>query len=168
MAHDPYGTRLPIKLDTATHGEFAPIPLAPTHLQARWIAHAAASANAQRLALSRRRFLVSACGAASTLLAMNRAYAAAGPRGGFYDLPQEAALDQQVARSTLDTGEFIFDVQGHFVSPDGAWTKVLPPGAQPLRSFAQNKACEAAARPGLDYLTCLNGEAFIKHDFLDD
>ena len=167
MAQDPYGTRLPIKLDTATNGEFSPVPLAPVHAAARHIAHAAASANAKRLALSRRKFLVSACGAASTLLAMNRAYAAVGRRGGFYDLPPEAALDAQLARSTLDTGEFIFDVQGHFVSPDGAWTKLVPPGAQPFRSFAQNKRCEAAARPGFEYLSCLDGEAFIKDVFLD-
>jgi predicted TIM-barrel fold metal-dependent hydrolase len=167
MNLDPHGARLPIKLDTATNGEFAPIPLAPVHRLARSIAHSEASANARCLALSRRRFLVSACGAASTLLAMNQAYATAGPRGGFYDLPREAALDEQLARSTLDSGEFIFDVQGHFVSPDGAWTKQLPPTAQPFRSFAQNKRCDAIERPGLAYLTCLNGEAFIKDVFLD-
>ncbi len=34
--NDPDGTRLPIKLDTTTNGEFAPIPLAPVHhLRAR-------------------------------------------------------------------------------------------------------------------------------------
>jgi predicted TIM-barrel fold metal-dependent hydrolase len=58
-------------------------------------------------------------------------------------------------------------VQGHFVNPAGAWTKLLPPGATPLRSFAQNKQCEAVARPGLDYLSCLDGEAFVKDVFLD-
>ena len=33
--NDPDGTRLPIKLDTTTNGEFAPIPLAPVHHRAR-------------------------------------------------------------------------------------------------------------------------------------
>ena len=28
--HDPEGLRLPIKLDTSTNGEYAPIPLSPT------------------------------------------------------------------------------------------------------------------------------------------
>ena len=167
MAIDPHGSRLPIKLDPATNGEFAPIPLEPVHAQARRLAHEAASVHAKRLALGRRAFLVSACGAASTLLAMNRAYATAGPRGAFYDLPDEAALDAQLARSSLDTGEFIFDVQGHFVSPDGAWTKSLPAGAQPFRSFARNKRCESIDRAGLGYLSCLDGEAFIKDVFLD-
>jgi hypothetical protein len=73
--------------------------------------------------MSRRAFLVSACGAASTLLAMNAAYASRGQRGGYFDIATEAALDLPVARSTLDRGDFIFDVQGHFVNPTGAWTK---------------------------------------------
>ena len=81
MAHDPDGTRLPIKLDTTTNGEFAPIPLERVHHEARSQATEAATHNARRLAVSRRSFLVSACGAATTLLAMNRAYAMRGSRG---------------------------------------------------------------------------------------
>jgi len=59
--NDPDGKRLPIKLDTATNGEFAPIPLEPVHHEARRRALDAAGENAKRLALDRRRFLVSAC-----------------------------------------------------------------------------------------------------------
>ena len=70
--NDPDGTRLPIKLDTTTNGEFAPIPLEPVHRHARALAHRGRDARTRgALALSRRDFLVSACGAASTLLAMN-------------------------------------------------------------------------------------------------
>ena len=109
--NDPDGTRLPIKVDTATNGEFAPIPLAPVHRTARRLAFEQATTNARRLNLTRRAFLVSACGAATTLLGMNAAYAAAGRRGGFFDVPQEAGVDLQVARSTLDRNEFVFDVR---------------------------------------------------------
>ena len=77
--HDPDGTRLPIKLDTTTNGEFAPIPLEPVHHQARHLALEAATSHARRLGLSRRAFLVSACGAATTLLGMNAAYAGGRP-----------------------------------------------------------------------------------------
>ena len=164
--NDPDGTRLPIKLDTTTNGEFAPIPLAPLHHLARHLAFERATVNAKRLALSRRAFLVSACGAATTLLGMNAAYAAAGRRGGYFDVPEEAALDLHVARSTLDRTEFVFDVQGHFVNPTGAWTKALPPGAQPLR-FTDLKGCAAASAPGLGYLQCLGADEFIKDIFLD-
>jgi len=159
--NDPEGMRLPIKLDTTTNGEFAPIPLSPVHHRARALAFEAARRNAQRLRLTRRAFLVSACGAASTLLALNAAYAATGRRGGYYDLPEESALDMQLAPSSLDRQEFVFDVQGHFVNPTGAWTRSLPAGAQPLRDFTVLKGCTSASAPGLGYLECLGADAFI-------
>ena len=80
--HDPDGTRLPIKLDTTTNGEFAPVPLEPVHRQARHLALEAATRHARNLGQSRRAFLVSACGAATALLGMNAAYGATGRRGG--------------------------------------------------------------------------------------
>src|SRR5688572_19082720 len=128
--HDPAGRRLPVKLDTTTNGEFAPIPLDPVHHEANALAHETASLNAKRLDLPRRDFLISACGVTTSLLCMNAAYARSGARGGFFDIPKEAALDQQLARSAVDGQEFIFDVQGHFVNPTGAWTKRLPSGAR--------------------------------------
>ena len=77
---------------------------------------------ARRLNQSRRSFLVSACGAASTLLAFNAAHARAGRDGGFFEVSQDAALEPQLAAAELGKKEFIFDVQGHFVNPTGAWT----------------------------------------------
>jgi hypothetical protein len=119
---DPEGTRLPIKLDSTSNGEFAPVPLWPANLEANRLAHQAAGENARRLGCSKRTFLTSACGAASTLLAFNAANAAAGRTGGFFDLPQEAALDVQLARAQVGPAkqEFILDVQGHFIdTPKG-------------------------------------------------
>jgi uncharacterized protein len=118
-SHDPQGKRLPIKLDSTSNGEFVPVPLSPTNRAANRLAHVAATENAKRRGLSRRKFLISSCGATSTLLAFNTAH---GKTGGFYDLAPEAALDEQLAR--VQTGaakqELIFDVQGHFVdSPKG-------------------------------------------------
>src|SRR5215471_12742528 len=165
--HDPDGTRLPIKLDTTTNGEFAPIPLSPVHHHARWLASEAATENARRLNLTRRAFLVSACGAATTLLGMNAAYAATGRRDGYFDLPQEAALDLEVARSALDRQEFIFDVQGHFVNPTGAWTRALPPDVRPLRFATDRSSCSSQSAAGLASLQCLGSEAFVKDVFLD-
>jgi predicted TIM-barrel fold metal-dependent hydrolase len=111
---DPEGKRLPIKLDTTTNGEYAPVPLSPANVAANRLAHEVASQNSRRLGVSRRRFLVSATGAASTLLAFNQAH---GTTGGFFDIPKEAALDEQLARAQVGPakGEFVFDVQGHFV-----------------------------------------------------
>src|SRR6185503_7096325 len=122
----------------------------------------------KRTGLGRREFLVSACGVASTLLAMNAAYATQGRRGGFYDLPKEAALDQHAARTAVDGGEFIFDVQGHFVNPTGAWLKRLPSGARPLGFATDDARCEPHRGPGeLDYLRCVGPDQFVKDVFMD-
>ena len=120
MAIDPEGKRLPIKLDTTSNGEFVPIPLDATAKLANRLAHEAATANARRLGIGRRAFLVSGCGAASTLLAFNAAHGAAGRSGGFFDIEQVAALDTDAAAAQLDGREFVFDVQGHFVGANGA------------------------------------------------
>ena len=137
------------------------------HHEARHLAFEAATRNAARLALTRRSFLVSACGAASTLLAMNAAYAKQGLRGGFYEIPREAALDLQLARSSVDGSEFIFDVQGHFVNPTGAWLQRVPAGQQPLR-FPKVERCAPSAGPGpYDYLKCIGPDEFVKDVFMD-
>ena len=52
--NDPEGTRLPVKLDTTTNGEFAPIPLAKVHHHANHLALEAAANNARRLGIDRR------------------------------------------------------------------------------------------------------------------
>ncbi|TXK66015.1 amidohydrolase family protein [Alkalisalibacterium limincola] len=166
-ANDPDGTRLPIKIDTTSNGEFTPVPLAPEHHHANRLAREAAEANAQRLGLSRRGFLVSACGAATTLLAMNTAYAAVGKRGGFFQLAGEASLDADAAAASVNGNEFIFDVQGHFVNPTGTWTRRLPEGATPLSSF-ETEFCAAAELPGnLDRLQCFGPDAFLRDIFMD-
>jgi predicted TIM-barrel fold metal-dependent hydrolase len=166
--NDPEGTRLPVKLDTTTNGEFEPVPLAAVHHHANRLAHEAASANARRLGIGRRSFLVSACGVASTLMGMNAAYAARGPRGGFYELPKEAALDLHAARSAVDGDEFIFDVQGHFVNPSGAWLKRLPPGAKPMQGFTRDARCAPHEAKGpRGYLDCIGPDQFVKDVFMD-
>ena len=119
---DPEGKRLPIKLDSASNGEFVPVPLSGTNRAANRLAHEFASSFSKRTNLTRRRFLLSSCGAASTLLAFNAANAAAGRTGGFFDIPKDAALDEPHARVQVGPAkdEFIFDVQGHFIdTPKG-------------------------------------------------
>jgi len=98
---DPEGKRLPIKLDSTSNGEFAPVPLWPANLEAKRLAHEFASSLSKKTNLTRRSFLVSSCGAASTLLAFNAANAAAGRSGGFFDLPKDAALDERLARAQV-------------------------------------------------------------------
>ena len=119
---DPEGRRLPIKLDPTSNGEFVPVPLWPHNLAANRLAHEQATAHSRKLSLTRRHFLTSMCGAASTLLAFNQANAAAGRTGGFFQLHRESAFDGALARTQVGPAkdEFIFDVQGHFIdTPKG-------------------------------------------------
>ena len=68
LRSDPEGKRLPIKLDSTSNGEFVPIPVDATNRRANQLAQKWASENARRRGVDRRAFMVSACGAASTLL----------------------------------------------------------------------------------------------------
>ena len=136
--YDPEGQRLPIKLDSTSNGEYMPIPLSRTNQMAVRLAQAWATQNAKRQGLSRRDFLRSACGAASTLLAINAANTAAGKLGGRFAVAEAAAVDTDLATCQLACREFIFDVQGHFIG-------------------------EAALRPG----SPLGQQNFIKDVFLD-
>jgi uncharacterized protein len=163
---DPDGQRLPVKLDSTTNGEFAPIPLTKSLHYANHLAHEWAGGLSRRLGQSRRAFLTTLTGAAATLLAFNAAHARAGRNGGFFEIANDAKLDGQLAASQLGKREFIFDVQGHFVNPTGAWTKRLPPGAKPLQ-FPSTQ-CELSKGPGeRSYLNCIGPDQFVKDVFLD-
>jgi len=157
--HDPAGHRLPIKLDATSNGEFLPVPLGAPARQARADAQRGADAAARRLGISRRRYLVSLAGAAGTLLAFDRAYAAAGLRGGRYVLPAEAPFETAAAQTVLAGGEFIFDVQLHHVNPKGAWRERASPDA--FRGMP-NSNCGKA-----DHVDCFSAEQLLKDVFLD-
>jgi len=165
--HDPDGSRLPIKLDSTSNGEFEPIPLDKAGMLANERAHEAATSNAKRLGKTRRDFLVSACGAASTLLAFNSAQAALGRTGGWFALSSEAALEPEAAEQVLSGNEFILDVQGHFVNPTGAWLDALPEEARPLSSFEHAGCARGIADEPRSYLQCFGPDAFIKDVFMD-
>lgn len=165
--HDPDGTRLPIKLDSTSNGEFSPIPLSQRNLAANRLAHESATRNARRTGLTRRRFMVSTCGAASTLLAFNQVNAATGRTGGFFAVSADAAADPEIAAAELEGKEFIFDVQGHFVDPNGKWIRDDPSRGAGFR-FAEKTECPLADEPGRNsHLRCIGPEEFVKDVFLD-
>ncbi len=165
--HDPEGSRLPIKLDTTTNGEFAPVALEPYHEAAIAHAHAAAGDNARRLGVGRRDFMISTCGAATTLLAFNEAHAAQGRIGGRFDLPAQAGVDVDLAAAALEGDEFIFDVQNHHVNALGRWRNPASPWMKGLKGFP-NAACAHEIGEGeYAYVNCFNGENYVKDVFLD-
>jgi predicted TIM-barrel fold metal-dependent hydrolase len=153
--------RLPIKLDATSNGEFAPVPLPAECVLANVLAHERADQSARRLALPRRRFLLSACGAASTFLAMNEAFARAGRRGGFYELPPESAFEPALAEARLCGNELVIDVQGHHVAPERPWRERSRFWDRTVRGFP-------FADCGLpDEIECFSARQFVKEVFVD-
>lgn len=140
--HDPRGYRLPIKIDSTSNGEYEPIPISERNVEGNRRARELATERAKKLGITRRDFLVSSAGAASTLLAFNEVNATAGKVGSFYDVPEDAALDSQLADTVLQSTEFIFDVHGHFANPEGEWLKKVPPGRRPVLNPTPDIAAE--------------------------
>ena len=63
---DRDGVRLPIKIDSTSNGEYEPIPIAKRNQEGNRLALDWATENAKRKGQTRRDFLISSCGAAST------------------------------------------------------------------------------------------------------
>jgi uncharacterized protein len=155
--------RLPIKLDATSNGEFAPVPVDAGIRAAKRLAAERITDNARRAGVRRRDFLAGICGAATTLLTLDAAFAARGIDGGRFLLPPEAALEPAAAAEALQGREFIFDVQTHLVNPLGNWRKRANHRLweEALASFPQARCGEA------DPVACFAADRFIKEVFVD-
>lgn len=162
--YDPHGLRLPIKIDSASNGEHPPIPLTGEEAAANRQAHLDAACFSKKLGKSRRQFLKSTCGAAATLLAFNHIWAGLGARGGSFQIPEAAAVENEVAEIALGGNELIIDMQTHCVDPSGEWAKGKD-GRQWMEVltevFGQASECT------YDELHCYSADQLIKEVFLD-
>ncbi|MBI3952056.1 MAG: amidohydrolase family protein [Acidobacteria bacterium] len=146
--------QLPIKLDSTSNGEYEPRPLTPEiQLVKQWtMEHAAV--NARWLGLSRRQFLMTACGTATTLLCMNQVFGRGGNVGGVFDVNPIMELDLAAAVHQLAGDEFIFDIQTHHVNPAKSSSNFV-------RFFPQANCGEP------NPVDCFNVEHYIKEVFMD-
>src|SRR6476660_437037 len=153
---------LPIKVDSTSNGEFRPVPLTEHVERANSLAEFRIGENAKRVGIGRRAFLQSLCGAATTLLTLNEAFAAFGNIGGLFRLPKESAFETAAAAEALAGDGFIFDLQTHMVDPAGAWRNSAGRyWEQILANFPQ------ASCGDHDPVDCFSSEQFIKHVFMD-
>ena len=154
---------LPVKIDSASNGEFEPLAV-PDHLRkAQDLAVARITEGARRSGQRRRSFLASLCGVATTFAAFNEAFAAQADRGGVFKIYPDAARDEAAAAQTLAGDGFIFDVQTHMLDPAGPWRR---------RPFGQRRAGWLASRGQGncgrdDPIDCYAADQFIKDIFLD-
>ena len=102
-------TEVPLPTQLVSNEEFAPLPQTPEQARVERRILAEASRLAPRLGLSRRDFLKSSGGMATSLLAMNAVF------GRFFDvLPVEAS--EPAAFTSRSDPFFIVDLQLHYVS----------------------------------------------------
>ena len=107
-----------------------------------------------------------ACGAASTLLAFNAAHARAGREGGFFEIANDAKLDEQLAASQLGKTRVHLRRAGTLRESDRRVDETSAAGAKPLQ-FPSTQ-CDLASQPGeRAYLNCIGPDQFIKDVFLD-
>jgi len=154
---------LPIKMDSTSNGEFLPVALPESLKAAQAVAAGRLTAQARRLGQSRRGFLSSLCGAATTLLAYNQAHAIAGNVGGRFAVGPDTAFEPAAAEAALGTdGDLIFDVQTHLVDPKGTWRNNAGRGFERILAWWPQGSC------GLpDPTECYDADHFIKEIFLD-
>jgi predicted TIM-barrel fold metal-dependent hydrolase len=112
---------LPIKFGPCSNDEYEPPPLTEIVRETIRRARIECDDNARRSGMSRRRFLLSACGAATTLLVLqgctDEAAKSSGRKqpGGAYTIPKDATTDPTIANDALGGTEVIFDVQNHLL-----------------------------------------------------
>jgi hypothetical protein len=111
------------ELGPRSNGEYLPAPPSPVVRETvrRLLAHA--DEHAPRLGMSRRHFLQTLCGAATTLVVLaaceSEEKASDGTEpGGTFDVPTSATTDPDVAADALTGDEFVFDVQTHLLDFD--------------------------------------------------
>ena len=114
---------LPITLGPISNAEYDPKPLPPVLQETERRAREACARNARRTGMSRREFLLSVCGAATTLLVLDACTREEARRqgrepGGGYGVAPEATLDPDTAMEEIGGEEFVFDVQGHLLEYD--------------------------------------------------
>jgi predicted TIM-barrel fold metal-dependent hydrolase len=122
MDEDP---GLPIKFGPCSNGEYDPEPLSPVVQESIRRAREECERNARRIGMPRRQFLLSLCGAATTLLTLSactheelRSRRPGATPGGTYSIPPEATTEPTPAQESIGGEEFVFDIQGHLLEYD--------------------------------------------------
>lgn len=104
----------PIPTQIISNGEFNPPPQTERQKQVEGLIKDMADKYGAKRGLDRRQFLQTSSGMAAAFLAMNQVY------GNVFDVSEAEAADADVAleRVAATAGQFVFDVQTHFVRDD--------------------------------------------------
>jgi predicted TIM-barrel fold metal-dependent hydrolase len=105
----------PIPTQIVSNGEYLPPPQSEVQKRVEQRIFELADTNGKRLGLSRRQFMQTSCGMAAAFLAMKEVY---GANVFQVDAAEAREPELMLARAQSLAGQFIFDVQTHFVRDD--------------------------------------------------
>ena len=105
----------PIPTQIVSNGEYLPPPQSEIQKRVEQRIYELSDINGKRLGLSRRQFMRTSCGMAAAFLAMKEIYG-----GNVFQVDEAEAREPELtlARAQSLNGQFIFDVQTHFVRDD--------------------------------------------------
>src|SRR5712671_1735292 len=112
----------PIPTQIVSNGEYLPPPQSEMQKRVERRIFELADVNGKRLGLSRRQFMQTSCGMAAAFVAMNEVYAT-----NVFQVAAAEAHEPELTRARAESlaGQFIFDVQTHFVRDDFAHEELL-------------------------------------------
>jgi uncharacterized protein len=160
-------TEVPLPTRLVSNEEFPPLPQTAAQREVEERILGAADRLAPRLGLTRRDFLKTSGGMATSLLAMNAVF------GHFFDVLDVEAADPAAFRARTGDAFFIFDVQVHYVGAGydpndteaGRKGAVSKPGLLGLRRGSRRLNPKLESDRGT--LADLSWENFVKEVFLD-
>jgi uncharacterized protein len=148
----------PIPTQIVSNGEYLPPPQSETQKRVEERINELADHNGRRLGLSRRQFMRTSCGMAAAFLAMNEIY------GPVFQVEAAESHDPEMmlARAQSLAGQFIFDVQTHFVRDDFKHEELLG-----LAQFAGQHWNPKMLEEGVTSLARYKFQNYVKEIYYD-
>jgi uncharacterized protein len=149
----------PIPTQIVSNGEYLPPRQSATQKKVERRIVELADANAKRLGLNRRQFLRTSCGMAAAFVAMNEIYG-----GNVFQVTPAEAREPELAQARAEglAGQFIFDVQTHFVRDDFDHKKLLD-----LAAFASQHWNPKLKAEGVSSLARYKFQNYVKEIYYD-
>lgn len=107
---------LPLFLQRRSNDEYSPVPHTPLLRRVKAQVQAEGPKAAARLSLPLADYWSGRQGTAAALRTLDKAYG-----GGFFNIPEEAELDQAAADAALGGDQLVIDIQTHYISERSAY-----------------------------------------------
>src|SRR6202047_3537935 len=148
----------PVPTQIVSNGEYLPPSQSATQKKGEARINELADLNGKPLGLNRRQFLLTSCGMAAAFLAMNEIY------GNVLQVTTAEAREPEMmlARTKSLAGQFVFDVQTHFVRDDFKHQELLD-----LAGFASEHWNPQMKQEGVSSLARYKFQNYMKEIYYD-